>query len=120
MTGQVVTRRHTEGEGRQLVGARLRAIEYAPYLAHALFAVRPVAAEGLGTFAVDRGWRRTWTRSAPGPRSPATDDRTGVLPLGTYPDVHWAWVPTIQGWQIDVYVRHAAELAPLIAELQRA
>jgi predicted metal-dependent peptidase len=57
MTGQVMTRRLTEAEARQLVGARLRAIEYAPYLAHALFAVRPVAAEGLGTFAVDRGWR---------------------------------------------------------------
>jgi predicted metal-dependent peptidase len=28
-----------------------------PYLAHALFSTQPVAAEGLGTFAVDRGWR---------------------------------------------------------------
>lgn len=28
-----------------------------PYLAHALFSSQPVAAVGLGTFAVDRGWR---------------------------------------------------------------
>jgi len=40
-----------------LVAARLVGIEHAPYLAHALFTVRPLAAEGLGTCAVDRGWR---------------------------------------------------------------
>jgi hypothetical protein len=40
-----------------LTTARLVAIEYAPYLAHALIASRPVAAEALGTFAVDRAWR---------------------------------------------------------------
>jgi len=39
------------------VAARLVAVEHAPYLAHALFTVRPLAAERLGTFAVDRGWR---------------------------------------------------------------
>ena len=44
-------------EARLLTAARLVAVEHAPYLAHALFSVQPVAAEGLGTFAVDRGWR---------------------------------------------------------------
>src|ERR1051326_2195804 len=44
-------------EARLLTAARLVALEYAPYLAHALFSTQPVAAEGLGTFAVDRGWR---------------------------------------------------------------
>jgi len=34
-----------------------RPAERAPYLAHALFTVGPVAAEGLGTLAVDGGWR---------------------------------------------------------------
>jgi len=29
----------------------------------------------------------------------------------------WCWVPTIQGWDIGDYVRHARELAPLIAEM---
>jgi predicted metal-dependent peptidase len=33
------------------------AVEHAPYLAHALFTVQAFAAVGLGTFAVDRGWR---------------------------------------------------------------
>ena len=40
-----------------LTAARLVAVEYAPYLAHALFKVRPLAADGLGTFALDRGRR---------------------------------------------------------------
>lgn len=53
----VEPRRLDDGERRALGAARLVAVEYAPYLAHALFAVRPVAAEGLGTFAVDRAWR---------------------------------------------------------------
>ena len=44
-------------EARLLTAARLVAVEHAPYLAHALFSTQPVAAEGLGTFAVDRGWR---------------------------------------------------------------
>ena len=47
----------TPDEQRQLVAARLVAVEDAPYLAHALFSVAANAAEGLGTFAVDRGWR---------------------------------------------------------------
>ena len=37
--------------------ARLVATEQMPYFAHALFAVAPLACEGLGTFAVDRAWR---------------------------------------------------------------
>jgi predicted metal-dependent peptidase len=44
-------------EARLLTAARLVSVEYAPYLAHALFSMQPLAAEGLGTFAVDRGWR---------------------------------------------------------------
>jgi len=44
-------------EARRLTAARLVAIEHAPYLAHGLFSAASVAAEGLGTFAVDRGWR---------------------------------------------------------------
>jgi predicted metal-dependent peptidase len=47
----------TSDEQRQLVAARLVAVEQAPFLAHALFSVAANAAEGLGTFAVDRGWR---------------------------------------------------------------
>jgi predicted metal-dependent peptidase len=53
----VSVRRLTSDEQRQLVAARLVAVEHAPYLAHALFSVAASAAEGLGTFAVDRGWR---------------------------------------------------------------
>jgi predicted metal-dependent peptidase len=57
-----------DSEARLLTAARLVAVEHAPYLAHALFAVRSIAAEGLGTFATDRTWRlyvdptvlRTW------------------------------------------------------------
>jgi len=41
----------------RLSTARLLAVESAPYLAHALFRMVPVAAHGLGTFAVDRAWR---------------------------------------------------------------
>ncbi|MGC5225202.1 DUF2201 family putative metallopeptidase [Micromonospora sp. DT81.3] len=47
----------TDDERRALAAARLVAVESAPYLAHALFSVRPVAAVGLDTFAVDRHWR---------------------------------------------------------------
>lgn len=47
----------TDNERRALSAARLVAVESAPYLAHALFSVRPVAAVGLDTFAVDRHWR---------------------------------------------------------------
>lgn len=52
-------------QARPLTGAereafrlgRLVAAERAPYFMHALFAAAPVAAPGLGTFAVDRSWR---------------------------------------------------------------
>jgi predicted metal-dependent peptidase len=37
--------------------ARLRAADMAPYFMHALFAARPLAAPGLGTFMVDDHWR---------------------------------------------------------------
>jgi hypothetical protein len=47
----------SDSESRLLTAARLVAVEHGPYLAHALFASQPVAAEGLGTLAVDRGWR---------------------------------------------------------------
>lgn len=40
-----------------LAAARLWATARAPYLTAALFALTPVPVEGLGTFAVDRGWR---------------------------------------------------------------
>ena len=53
----VVVRRLNADEARLLTAARLVAMEHAPYLAHALFSTQPVAAVGLGTFAVDRGWR---------------------------------------------------------------
>jgi len=47
----------TSGEERAFRLARLVAAELAPYFMHALFAAAPVAAPGLGTFAVDRHWR---------------------------------------------------------------
>jgi predicted metal-dependent peptidase len=53
----VSVRELTAEEARLLTAARLVAVEHAPYLAHALFATRAVAAEGLETFAVDRDWR---------------------------------------------------------------
>ncbi len=53
----VTVRALNADEARWLTAARLVAIEHAPYLAHALFATRSVAAESLGTFAVDRHWR---------------------------------------------------------------
>lgn len=35
----------------------------------------------------------------------------------TYRAGAWAWVPTVQGWAVSDYIRHATELAPLIAEM---
>src|ERR1700737_4963674 len=54
--------------------ARMLAVTEAPYLAAALFAVTPLAAPGLGTFAVDFRWRlyldpacfASWTPSQAG------------------------------------------------------
>lgn len=55
MTGHV---RPLDADERQAFRlARLVAAEDAPYFMHALFAVAPVAASGLGTFAVDAAWR---------------------------------------------------------------
>lgn len=47
----------TPSEHAAFAACRLRAFELAPYFAHALLAVIPLAAPGLGTFAVDRAWR---------------------------------------------------------------
>lgn len=47
----------TADEWRRLRLARMAAVEAMPYFARALFALSPVAAPGLGTFAVDRHWR---------------------------------------------------------------
>jgi hypothetical protein len=36
-----------------------------------------------------------------------------------YQDVEWAWVPTIQGWNVQDYIHHANELKPLIYAMRR-
>lgn len=50
-------RRFSTVEQDLIAHARLIAARRFPYLARALFALRPLAAEGLGTFAVDASWR---------------------------------------------------------------
>lgn len=35
-----------------------------------------------------------------------------------YRGVGWAWIPTIQGWEVEDYIRHAQELKPLIEQMQ--
>lgn len=35
-----------------------------------------------------------------------------------YRSLEWAWVPTIQGWHVADYLRHASEMKPLITEMQ--
>jgi hypothetical protein len=35
-----------------------------------------------------------------------------------YQQEAWAWVPTVQGWNTEDYVRHAKELSPLIQHMQ--
>ena len=47
----------TDDEHQAFALARLRTLEHLPYFQHAILALRPLAAEGLGTFAVDRYWR---------------------------------------------------------------
>ena len=47
----------TADEWRRLRLARMAAVEAMPYFARALFALVPVAAPGLKTFAVDKFWR---------------------------------------------------------------
>lgn len=39
--------------------------------------------------------------------------------LESWGHVPWAWVPTVQGWGVKDYVRHAEDIAPLVFELQR-
>jgi len=34
-----------------------------------------------------------------------------------YRHVPWAWVPTVQGWEVEDYIRHAYELKPLINQM---
>lgn len=36
----------------------------------------------------------------------------------TYKDIQWTWVPTIQGWEVEDYQRHAREMKPLIDEMR--
>ena len=52
-----VLRRLTDNEFTLLAGGRLRACLTMPFLSSALLALQPVAAVGLGTFAVDDRWR---------------------------------------------------------------
>lgn len=35
-----------------------------------------------------------------------------------YKAVPWVWVPTIQGWTVEDYKRHATEMKPLVQEMQ--
>ena len=35
----------------------------------------------------------------------------------TYREVSWVWVPTIQGWTVEDYERHAQQMLPLIREM---
>src|SRR5579863_5053187 len=35
----------------------------------------------------------------------------------SYRDIPWVWVPTIQGWEVTDYVRHAKEMKPIISEM---
>jgi predicted metal-dependent peptidase len=53
----MTTRQLTAAESAAFRLARLRAADQMPYFARALFAVVPLAAPGLGTFAVDAHWR---------------------------------------------------------------
>ncbi|WP_299040008.1 DUF2201 family putative metallopeptidase [uncultured Pseudokineococcus sp.] len=57
MSATITTRPLTADEVRALAAARLHALHHAPYFARALFAVAPLAAENLGTYAVDAHWR---------------------------------------------------------------
>jgi predicted metal-dependent peptidase len=51
-------RKMTDDEMRRFVAVRTRLLGgKSPYYAKAAFSVRPVAAEGLGTWAVDKSWR---------------------------------------------------------------
>lgn len=50
-------RSFTPEASERLAAIRLRAVDACPYLATALYRLRPVCAPGLDTFAVDRYWR---------------------------------------------------------------
>jgi predicted metal-dependent peptidase len=54
MSGAMTLRALTADEMRRLRLARMAAVEAMPYFGRALFALVPVAAPGLGTFAVDK------------------------------------------------------------------
>ncbi|ORW08130.1 MULTISPECIES: DUF2201 family putative metallopeptidase [Mycolicibacter] len=57
MTNQVTVRELSADERGVYHTANLVAFEAMPYFADALFSVIPVAAIGMGTFAVDKNWR---------------------------------------------------------------
>jgi predicted metal-dependent peptidase len=58
MSGHVERLRRFSNDERETFAAiRLLACDQAPYLASSLFRLSPVAAIGLGTFAVDKRWR---------------------------------------------------------------
>lgn len=56
-TGRPGSHKFTREEHEKFGAARLKVAHMRPYLAQALFALTPVAAPGLGTFAVDNRWR---------------------------------------------------------------
>lgn len=67
-------------EGEAFRVARLLAVETMPYFARALFALTPMAAEGLETFAVDRWWRLYLDPARMiGPDRWSTDEQAAVL-----------------------------------------
>jgi hypothetical protein len=44
--------------------------------------------------------------------------RNAIDTFERYGDAPWAWVPTLQGWDVSDYADHAAELGPTIREMQ--
>jgi predicted metal-dependent peptidase len=76
----MTTRALTAAEHAAFRLARLRALDMAPYCAHALLALRPVAAPGLGTFAIDAWWRLYMDPAMlDGPQAWPPADAAGVL-----------------------------------------
>ncbi len=77
------------------------------------------------------GWQPTWaatqdyccedeiTAGQPGIVQERQDKTTAMAWhfWTTYRDVSWTWVPTIQGWHVEDYRRHASELRPLIQRM---
>jgi hypothetical protein len=69
-------------------------------------------------------WTFQWSPSWRATRGPSATARSALLrwPASSgdqYPDTAWAWVPTIQGWSVEDYVRHAQDLRPLVMEMRR-